>query len=1019
MAGSAIVFIVTGWLLWSGPISLQFLTPYVRDALNIGVQGVRIELEDTILAWADWERTIDIRVKGVRLLDGENSVIAGVPEISLGISGRALLGGKISLTRVDLIGPELRLFRDVDGTFGIGTDEDTGRGAGVVVTALLDRLRADPLQHEETQHLNRASVRAATITILDKVLNKTWRATNGNISLVRDATRISGFISAVLDVDGVATPVTAMVSHDRDSREVVAQLELEGMETSTLAQYVPKLEQLTVLRTSVSGSMGMTLDAEGPVGSVEFDLASDGGEIRLPEYFDEDIKFQRISVKGRVQDELTVIEVDEMLLDIGPAIARMNGRILLKEELSLNLEGSFQDLEVDDLVRYWPNSLGEKARSWITTRVRGGVVTRGDIRLDVSPEVRVERGLKNEAVDLRFEFKDVSTRYLDSMPKLVGATGSARISGGEISLVVDEARIGEIAISEGAVQINGLNQQHKTAHIGFVGSGEVSEILSVLDRDPYRFARSIGFRSQYVNGLSAARIRFDLPLKDTLEPQEVRYAVAANVRDFGVSNVMQDHVISDGDLLIQLDGNGISASGTAAIDRAPVSLEWRRPFRPTGLATSWLSLTAQLDEEGRKNLGLPGPPRVSGTTPISAQILMKGWEVLEVSATADLTSAHLELPELIWSKAAGASAEVKLETAQGGEEGVLVTTFELIAPGLTAVGQAELDQENKLRRLDLSLLEVGESSISAAIRPRAPDGFIVALEGGRFDMRPYLARLFGEEGSLEIPPMVLSMRVGEVILGDKYNLADAKGRAVYSGGSWREIQASGVLSDEAPVQISLRTEPGSRSLAVSSSDAGAFVRSMGIFDNAIGGELDLIATIDESLPSRPLTGQVEIDGFKVLNAPVLARILTIASLTGLVDLLNGEGISFVKFKAPFTIQDGRLAIKQARAFGPALGVTLEGELNRDQGQVDMQGTLVPAYTLNSVLGNIPLLGNLLVGKEGEGIFAMTYGVDGPIGEPTVTVNPLSALAPGFLRSIVFGGANPIEEVPQDNQPQGE
>ena len=85
----------------------------------------------------------------------------------------------------------------------------------------------------------------------------------------------------------------------------------------------------------------------------------------------------------------------------------------------------------------------------------------------------------------------------------------------------------------------------------------------------------------------------------------------------------------------------------------------------------------------------------------------------------------------------------------------------------------------------------------------------------------------------------------------------------------------------------------------------------------------------------------------------------------------------------------------------------------------MQGTLVPAYTLNSVLGNIPLLGNLLVGKEGEGIFAMTYGVDGPIGEPTVTVNPLSALAPGFLRSIVFGGANPIEEVPQDNQPQGE
>ena len=78
MAGSAIVFIVTGWLLWSGPISLQFLTPYVRDALNIGVQGVRIELEDTILAWADWERTIDIRVK-----EGENQTVFDIPYSSI------------------------------------------------------------------------------------------------------------------------------------------------------------------------------------------------------------------------------------------------------------------------------------------------------------------------------------------------------------------------------------------------------------------------------------------------------------------------------------------------------------------------------------------------------------------------------------------------------------------------------------------------------------------------------------------------------------------------------------------------------------------------------------------------------------------------------------------------------------------------------------------------------------------------------------------------------------------------
>ena len=1018
-AGLAIVFIVAGWLFWSGPISLQFLNPYVRDALNIGVQGVRIDLEDTTLAWADWERTIDIRVRGVRVLDSEDSVIASVPEISLGISGAALLGGKIFLTRVDLLGPELRLIRDADGTIGIGTEDDTGREAGVVVTALLDRLSADPLHREETKHLSRASVRAATITVVDKVFNQTWRTTDGNISLVRDATSISGIISAVFDLDGVATPVTAMVSHDRDSEEVTVHLELTGMEPRTLARYVPKLEQLTALRTSVSGSMDFTMSAKGPVGPVEFNFTSEPGAIHLPQYFDEDIDFQQISVRGRVQDKLTAIEVDEIFFDIRPAIVSVNGQILLDEELSLNLEGSFQGFEVDELKRYWPKGFGKKARSWITSRVHGGVIAHGDVRLVLSPTVQVEKGLENDSVDLRFEFKDVSTRYLNNMPKLVGAMGSAKISGSEINVVVDKARIGEISISEGLVRIEGLNQQHKFAQIAFVGSGEVSDIMSVLDRDPYRFARSIGFSPHSVNGLSAARVRFDLPIKDGLKAQDVQYAVAANVRDFGVSGVMGDHVISDGNFLIQLDGSGVSANGTAAINRAPVSLEWRRAFRPAGQATSWLSLTANLDEEGRKSLGLPGAPRVTGTTPISAQILMKGWEVLEVSATADLTSVDLEFPELVWNKAAGTFAQVKVESAQGGGEGLMLATFEFTSPGLTALGQAELDQDNEIRRLDLSLLEVGESRVSAAIRPLSPDGFIVALEGSRFDMRPYLARLFGEEGTLAVPPLVLTMRVGEVILGDQYSLVDSKVRAVYSGEAWREIQGSGVLNGDAPVQISLKTKPGRRSLAVSSSEAGAFVRSLGVFDNAIGGKLDLTAIIDESLSSRPLNGQVKIDGFKVVNAPVLARILTIASLTGLVDLLNGEGISFVKFQAPFTIQDGRLAIQKARAFGPALGVTLEGEFNQKQGKIDMQGTLVPAYTLNSVLGNIPLLGNLLVGKEGEGIFAMTYRVDGPIGEPTVTVNPLSALAPGFLRSIISGDATPTEEMTQDNQSQGE
>ena len=1018
-AGSAIVFVVLGWMLWSGPISLQFLTPYVRDALNIGVQGVRIDLEDTTLAWADWERRIDIRVRGVQIYDSGDRVIADLPEMSLGVSGRALLRGRVALTRVDLLGPELRLIRNSDGTFGIGRDDEGARDAGFVVAALLERLRAEPRKGGPTELLSQVSVRGAEITLVDRMLDQTWRSTEGEISVTRNATNIIGQVSAKVDLDGVATPINASVSHVRNSGEVALHLELTGLEPRTIAKYHPRIAQFGALQASVSGTVDLTLNSDGPVGIIEFDLTADSGHIRLPRFFDEDLQFRQIGMKGRIQDGLTAIHINELFLDTGVTSASASGLVVLEEDLAVTFEANVQDFPVDDLERYWPSNLARKARNWVTTRVRGGKIPRGSVRLTVSPEVRLESGLKDDAVDLTFEFEDVATRYLSDMPKLVGARGTARMSGSTIDLIVESGRVGEIALSEGTVRVEGLNAEDKTAHIGFVGSGDVSNILAVLDREPYRFARAIGFEPISAVGLSAARVRFDFPIKESLEGREVRYAAAANLRDFGVPKIIGDHELRAGNLLVQLDGIGISAEGRATIDGAIFDLEWRRAFHPAGPATSLLSLAANLDEENRRELGLPTAPRVTGLTPVRAQILTKGWEILEISATADLTPAQLDFPELIWGKAPGDAATVKIDAKPSGENGSLVTSFELIAPGLSTVGQAELNSDNEMRRLDLSLLEIGESKVSASIRPRAPNGFIVALEGGRFDMRPYLTRLFGADEALAIPPLVLSLRVGEVILGERHSLSEASGRAVYSGTSWQEIEVEGVLSGGAPVQISLNTEPGKRNISVSSGDAGAFVRSLGVFDNAIGGQLELTATIDESLPSRPLSGKVGIDTFKVVNAPVLARILTIGSLTGMADLLNGEGISFARFEAPFALQDGRLEIERARAFGPALGVTLEGGLDREQGQVEMRGTLVPAYTLNSVLGNIPLLGNLFVGRKGEGIFAITYAVDGPLSEPTVTVNPLSALAPGFLRSIVSGVAKPIDGVPQDNLQQGE
>ena len=193
-------------------------------------------------------------------------------------------------------------------------------------------------------------------------------------------------------------------------------------------------------------------------------------------------------------------------------------------------------------------------------------------------------------------------------------------------------------------------------------------------------------------------------------------------------------------------------------------------------------------------------------------------------------------------------------------------------------------------------------------------------------------------------------------------------------------------------------------------------RTTGLFDDASGGALLVSASLRDSDRGPVIDGRMEITDLQVKSASAFARVLTLASLTGLLEVLNGEGLRFARADVPFRFHDGMLEVIDARAFGPSLGITLDGEINGDADEISMFGTLIPAYTINSVLGEIPLIGTLLVGRQGEGVFALTYGISGPVERPVITVNPLSALAPGFLRNffaIFTGDGRPDPDDPEN------
>ena len=139
-----------------------------------------------------------------------------------------------------------------------------------------------------------------------------------------------------------------------------------------------------------------------------------------------------------------------------------------------------------------------------------------------------------------------------------------------------------------------------------------------------------------------------------------------------------------------------------------------------------------------------------------------------------------------------------------------------------------------------------------------------------------------------------------------------------------------------------------------------------------------------------------IDNFKVKEVPIFAKLLSLASLQGIADLLTGEGIRFTDFEMKFENKKGLMTIKEMYAIGPAVSILMDGYIETKK-LVSLRGTLVPATTINRSIASIPLLGKILIGdKTGEGVFGVSFKIKGPPKDLKTTVNPIKTLTPRFI-----------------------
>ncbi len=268
------------------------------------------------------------------------------------------------------------------------------------------------------------------------------------------------------------------------------------------------------------------------------------------------------------------------------------------------------------------------------------------------------------------------------------------------------------------------------------------------------------------------------------------------------------------------------------------------------------------------------------------------------------------------------------------------------------------------------------------------------LDGSSFNANKLIDNLLdGDDNSNKLKINTkININIDKIYLDNKYNLSNFIGSIFFKNDELIKANLNGSFPDNKKLKFTVNTSDNNKITTLFVDKAESIVKRYKFIKGFDKGSLDFYSSkkFDESYST------IKIYDFKLKELPMLTKILTLASLQGIADILSGEGISFDEFEMNFKNKGSLMTIEEIYAIGPAISILMEGYVEKNR-LISLRGTLVPATTINKFIGSLPVLGKILVGsKTGEGVFGVSFKIKGPPKNLETSVNPIKTLTPRFI-----------------------
>lgn len=738
--------------------------------------------------------------------------------------------------------------------------------------------------------------------------------------------------------------------------------------------------------------------AQGGAPAYRFELVSNDSVIE-PEGSTETPLQAGIQLLGLYDPASRRIDLNDIRVRASSGEASGNATLVLADGKSpaLRLDVNVANMDVGQVKQLWPWVAAGGARRWVMNNFFGGQVVAGRVRYNIGPGRLQNRDpLSPEEVSGEFAISGSRFDTAGVLPAVREAEGSVSFAGErvEVRLASGKSFVGDgrqISLSNGLMTIADARVRPLIARMDMDFAGDAVSVAEVASMEPLNALRGLDFAPSDLSGAVTGHVSADIPLQKGIDPKTLDWSADLKYNNLAIAKPIQGQRVTqaDGTLRLQPDRAVIDAKGR--LNNIPAEFEIVQPLRGSAVPVR-RDIALVLGDKERAAVAPALNTLISGPVKVKLDASARDARKIE----ADLTQARLSIPWAGWSKGAGIAATASLELMNNGQ----VRNLNIKGASFAARGSLDMSGGTlRSARFDKLALNQGDDVAMSVTRDGA--AYKVDLSGASLDGRAIIKQLY-DQGGGETSRNAVVVTANIESLGGFNDQTMRNVKVNYrTGGGAASTSLSGIVGRNAPFSMDDERSQGQRRISVSSGDAGSLLRFLNVYTRMEGGTLQISAA-----GSDTLRGKAELRNFDLVNESRLSSVVSTrpaGSNKSLNDStasrINTQRVQFDRGYAELAKGPQSLRVANAVLRGPVIGTTFEGTVYDANNHMELNGTFLPAYGLNSIFGDIPMLGAFLGGGPNGGLIGVTYRLRGSFRSPTVEVNPLSAIAPGIFRKI--------------------